>query len=117
MRIHHVQIMVPVDRLEEARGYYEGLLELQPVPRHASERPGLWYACGDLQLHLGTQPGLPDPTSRAHVAFAVSDLDRLRRCLEEAGFEIKDASSASGARRFHTRDPFGNRLEFTEERP
>lgn len=109
--------MIPLDRLEEAHGYYEGLLELKPVPRHESDRPGLWYACGDLQLHLGTQPGPPDPTSRAHVAFAVTDLDRIRARLKEAGFEIKDGSSAAGPRRFHTRDPFGNRLEFTEERP
>jgi catechol 2,3-dioxygenase-like lactoylglutathione lyase family enzyme len=116
MRIHHVQIMIPAGREDEARGYYAGLLGLTPIlrPEGVSPRPGLWFRCGSQEVHLGVQAELPDPESRAHVAFAVPDLAALRARIEGADFEVKDAPPVGGAPRFHTRDPFGNRLEFVE---
>ncbi len=114
MRIHHVQIMVPAGREDEARGFYQGLLGLIPRERPPQERPGLWYSVGGAEVHLGlgeTPPG----DSRAHVAFVVEDLDLMRSRLEGADFEVREARPLGGARRFHTRDPFGNRLEFMEE--
>ena len=116
MRIHHVQIMVPEERLEEARAYYQDLLGLVPIsrPEADSGRPGLWFSCGDLELHLGTGSGPVDPTGRAHVAFAVPRLSELRSRLLTRNFEVRDGMAAGGLR-FHTRDPFGNRLEFLED--
>ncbi len=117
MRIHHAQIMIPAGREDEARGFYEGLLRLTPVPRPPEmPDPGLWYRCGELELHLGIQKSAPDPESRAHVAFATADLDAVRARIEGADLETRDAAPLGGRRRFHARDPFGNRLEFLEEK-
>jgi len=127
MRIHHVQIMIPAGREDEARGYYQGLLGFRPLERPAG-MPGasLWFRAGPAELHLGIQAHPPEPESRAHVAFAVSAAEwaRLREAILGADFEIREARVGAGeggegpgllGRRFHTRDPFGNRLEFMED--
>jgi len=41
----------------------------------------------------------------------VDDADAVRGRLEAAGAEIVPAPGFGGYRRFHTFDPFGNRLE------
>jgi catechol 2,3-dioxygenase-like lactoylglutathione lyase family enzyme len=117
MRIHHVQIMIAAGREDEARGYYQEILRLTPIPRprQASARPGLWFRCAGQEVHLGVEARPVEAGSRAHVAFQVADLDALRARLEGADFEVREAPPLAGARRFHTRDPFGNRLEFLEE--
>ena len=133
MRIHHVQIMIPAGREDEARGYYQGLLGFRPLERPAG-MPGasVWFRTGTAEIHLGIQSAAPDAESRAHVAFAVppAEFNRLREAILGADFEVREAvgggggtGGASGAgggagpawRRFHTRDPFGNRLEFMED--
>lgn len=127
MRIHHVQIMIPAGREDEARGYYQGLLGFRPLERPVG-MPGasLWFRAGSAEVHLGIQARGPEPESRAHVAFAVSaaELARLREAILGADFEIREARVGAGeggegpgapGRRFHTRDPFGNRLEFMED--
>jgi catechol 2,3-dioxygenase-like lactoylglutathione lyase family enzyme len=106
--------MIPAGREDEARGFYEELLGLVPVPRPDLDNPGLWYRCGTQEVHLGIERGLFGVSSRAHVAFAVENLKTLRARLEGADFEVRDARAATGGPRFHTRDPFGNRLEFME---
>jgi catechol 2,3-dioxygenase-like lactoylglutathione lyase family enzyme len=106
--------MIPAGREDEARGFYEGLLGLVPIPRPEMENPGFWYRCGAEEVHLGIEAGGGGASSRAHVAFAVENLDTLRARLSGADFEVRDGRPLAGARRFHTRDPFGNRLEFME---
>jgi catechol 2,3-dioxygenase-like lactoylglutathione lyase family enzyme len=118
VRIHHVQIMIPAGREDEARGYYQGLLGFRPLERPATQpRPGLWFRAGTAELHLGLQAGGPAAESRAHVAFTVpgAEFDRLREAILGADFEVREAAPGAGGRRFHTRDPFGNRLEFMED--
>jgi catechol 2,3-dioxygenase-like lactoylglutathione lyase family enzyme len=54
------------------------------------------------------------PASKAHPAFAVSDIDALFAALEKAGVNCSWDEALDGVRRFYARDPWGNRLEFTE---
>jgi hypothetical protein len=46
----------------------------------------------------------------------VSDIAALFGVLDEAGSPCTWDESVGGIRRFFTRDPWGNRLEFTEQR-
>jgi hypothetical protein len=104
--------MIPKGREDEAVGYYGGLLGLTPIPRPATFRnAGFWFRAGDQEVHLGVAEGLPAET-RAHVAFSTAELDLLRARLEAADFDVREAPALDGVRRFHTWDPFGNRLEF-----
>ncbi len=55
------------------------------------------------------------PADRAHPALLTDDLDGLAATLAAAGHQCITASGEiPGVRRFHTRDPFGNRIEFQQ---
>lgn len=113
MRIHHVQLMMPRERAHEAERFYVELLGLTRIPRpeNLPNPGGIWFSLGDQELHLGAQDAEVDPTSRAHVAFEVDDLDSILARLREAGVALNPAPTLDGIRRVHVRDPFGNRLE------
>jgi hypothetical protein len=51
---------------------------------------------------------------KAHPAFAVSDLSKLRDSLLAHAVKITDDDSIPGTRRFFAEDPWGNRLELLE---
>ena len=110
----HVQIAVPPDSDTECRAFYGELLGMieQPKPPALAARGGCWFGSGQAVLHLGVAADF-SPARKAHPAFLVTDLDRLQSVLAAAGFECVPASGEiPGVRRFHTYDPFGNRLEF-----
>ncbi|MBN9620445.1 MAG: glyoxalase [Actinobacteria bacterium] len=112
----HVQVAIPTGGEDTARAFYGGLLGLQeePKPRALAVRGGCWFRSGVAVLHLGVETPFT-PAAKAHPAFLVTDLDALRATLTTAGHECVDASGEiPGVRRFHTRDPFGNRLEFQQ---
>jgi ubiquinone/menaquinone biosynthesis C-methylase UbiE/catechol 2,3-dioxygenase-like lactoylglutathione lyase family enzyme len=113
----HVQVVAPrtEDGEARARRFYGELLGLAEIPKPdaLAGRGGAWYRCGDLALHVGLD-GEFQPARRAHPAFLVSDLDAFRARLESAGLTVHADEQIPGYRRFETRDPFGNRLEFMQ---
>ena len=113
--LDHVQVAAPAGQEEEARRFFGAVLGLEELPKPASlaGRGGVWFRCGDSELHVGVEPEFA-PARKAHPAFRVENLDGLRRRLEAAGNETHDDVEVPGVRRFHARDPFGNRLEFVE---
>ncbi|MCB1495233.1 MAG: VOC family protein [Bauldia sp.] len=110
--IDHIQIEVPVGAEDATRAYYVGLLGLEEVsrPREAAGRSFLWVRLGDQQIHFRCGADFR-PAALAHPAFLVDDIDALERQLADADCEVTRVESIAGGR-FHTRDPFGNRLEF-----
>lgn len=107
--------------LARSRGFYEGVLGLQPNPaRPVMSYDGVWYdVASGQQIHLLL---LPDPESGLqrpahggrdrHVALAVDDFVRLAEQLDQAG--VTYTLSQSGRRALFCRDPDGNALEFSE---
>ena len=114
--IHHIQLAMPPDEEEAGREFYGDLLGLPEVPKPSELAPrgGLWFRSGSLEVHLGVEREDFSPARKAHPAFLVSDLDALRERLEAAGYRIDEDVQLEGYRRFHVRDPFGNRLELVE---
>jgi catechol 2,3-dioxygenase-like lactoylglutathione lyase family enzyme len=112
--IDHVQITIPMNAVAEARAFYCGLLGLREVQKPASlqERGGFWLQVGDRQVHVGTEEGVARHTTKAHVAYATTDLPKWRAQLTAAGVEVHDGIPIAGRDRFEFRDPFGNRVEF-----
>lgn len=115
--IDHVQIAAPAGCEEEARRFYGEILRMSELPKPAvlSHRGGVWFQCGHHQLHIGVQEDF-HPATKAHPAFEVSDLNRLREQLSRHGITMKEDVPLPGILRVHVNDPFGNRLEFVETR-
>ena len=116
--LDHVQLAAPAGSEERARTFFGGLLGLQELakPEQLATRGGVWFACGEHELHIGVEPDFR-PARKAHPAFRVSDVDALGRRLRDAGLEPRGDQEIPGVRRFYVDDPFGNRLEFTESGP
>lgn len=116
-RIDHVQLAAPAGCESASREFYGSILGPAEIEKPASlrARGGCWFQCGDQQLHIGVEPDFRS-AKKAHPAFAVPDLDKLRAVLQSHSVKIIDDDSLPGTRRFFAEDPFGNRLEFLESR-
>ena len=113
LRLQHVSIAIPRDGAERARTFYGGLLGLEELavpPKLDPERFVWFHVGGDLELHLMLLDE-PPPEKPHFCLVSGGDLDALRRRLEEAGVETRDATEIVGRRRFFCRDPFGNLVE------
>ncbi len=100
-----------------AERFYCGLLgfERRAKPDHLEKRGGCWFDSNGVELHLGVDPEFV-AARKAHPAFVVSDLARLKARLEAANIEIVWDTQLADFDRFYASDPFGNRLEFMQQR-
>jgi catechol 2,3-dioxygenase-like lactoylglutathione lyase family enzyme len=114
--LDHVQLAIPRGGEPAAKDFYGGLLGMEelPKPEALAARGGCWFVSGTAVIHLGVEDPFT-PARKAHPASITSDLDGLERTLSAAGYEcIRSDGEIPGIRRFHTRDPFGNRVEFQQ---
>ena len=114
--VDHVQLAMPRGREDAARSFYAGLLGMTELakPPVLAARGGCWFASGTAVLHLGVEEPFA-PARKAHPALLADDLDGLSAALTAAGYPcVRADGEISGVRRFHTRDPFGNRVEFQQ---
>jgi catechol 2,3-dioxygenase-like lactoylglutathione lyase family enzyme len=113
--LDHVQIAAPMGCEGAARRFFGSLLGLEEIekPEHLRARGGCWFQAGPRQLHIGVEEPFRAAT-KAHPAFAVSDIDALYAVLTGAGVACTWDKALEDKRRFYARDPWGNRLEFTE---
>ncbi|HVX53013.1 VOC family protein [Nocardioides sp.] len=117
--LDHVQVAIPRGGEATARGFYRELLGMTEIPKPPAlaARGGCWFESGRAVLHLGVEEPFR-PARKAHPAFLVSDLDALAAVLVARGHEVTPADGERpGIRRFHTFDPFGNRIEFQQASP
>ncbi|MEC0232006.1 VOC family protein [Paenibacillus alba] len=116
--LDHVQLAAPEGCEEQARSFFVDLLGWQEIPKPEllQARGGIWAQCGAHQVHIGVQKDFAAAT-KAHPAFRVQHLDKLREYLIQSDISVIDdeARYDEGVRRFFMHDPFGNRLEFLEQ--
>jgi catechol 2,3-dioxygenase-like lactoylglutathione lyase family enzyme len=113
--LDHVQVTAPPGSERQARQFFGELLDLPEVekPEALRGRGGVWFACGEQQLHVGATPEFV-PAGKAHPALRVGgeDLDALARRLTGAGHPVRWDAALPAVRRFYSADPWGNRIEF-----
>ncbi len=109
---HHAQVSIPSTGLAEARRFYGAVLGLPelPLPESVAGRALVWFHVGDRTLHISVEDGV-DRRTKAHLAYEVDDIADCRRRLLADGRELIEQPPLAGFDRFHTLDPFGNRLE------
>ena len=113
MRFHHVLLAMPPGAEDRARSFYRDVLHMTEISKPVTLAPlgGAWFRLGSIELHLGID-GSHRAAAKAHPGIEVDDLDELARRLTAARHPVQYDSLFPGRRRFYTRDPFGNRLEF-----
>jgi catechol 2,3-dioxygenase-like lactoylglutathione lyase family enzyme len=116
LALDHVQVAIPAGGEAAARAFYSGVLGMTEVAKPAAlaVRGGCWFTAGSAVLHLGAEEPF-SPARKAHPAFLVTEQDSLFESLVGAGFEcVRADGEIPGVHRFHTFDPFGNRIEFQQ---
>jgi diguanylate cyclase (GGDEF)-like protein/PAS domain S-box-containing protein len=119
--VDHVQLAMPAgpEAEQAAERFYGEVLGLRRVPKPPAlaVRGGCWFEGPCVELHLGVEEPF-HPARKAHPALLVENLDVLGRRIVDAGGELVPADDVPGVHRFHTHDPFGNRIELVEsDRP
>src|SRR5690349_19191620 len=101
--IDHVQIAMPPGGEARARDFYGRILGLAEVekPENLRSRGGVWFSLGARQFHLGVEKDFA-PARKAHPAFLVEDVDRLREALEANGFNVASDEPLQGYDRIYT---------------
>lgn len=112
--IDHVQLAAPAGCEAEARKFFHDILGLPELekPESLRKRGGVWFQIGVHQIHVGVEADF-SPAKKAHPGFAVKNLSVLMDVLESHGYSVV-RDELPGVQRFHTTDPFGNRIEFLE---
>jgi len=115
--IEHIQLAMPPHREDEARGFYRDVLGIPEIPKPAelANRGGCWFERGPLKVHLGVEADFR-PARKAHPAFLVDDLTRLKGALEARGYRVNSDAALETYDRIFVDDPFGNRIELMQRR-
>jgi len=114
--LHHIQLAMPPGEEEAAVRFYGYLLGMRQIdkPPELAPRGGVWFREGAFEVHLGVEESF-HPAYKAHPAFLVDGLEKLRVRLEATGIRVDDDPvQLEGFHRCYVRDPFGNRIELIE---
>ena len=73
--IDHVQLAAPPNSEDAARRFYGELLGMRELPKPPllAQRGGVWFASGDVQIHIGIEQDFR-PARKAHPALRCSGL-------------------------------------------
>lgn len=113
--IHHVQLAAPPGSEDRLRPYYVDALGMTEIPKPPAlaARGGCWFRAGPVELHLGVEPDFR-PARKAHPGLRVTGIEAYAARLAAHGAPVTWDGGLPGHRRFSSRDPVGNRLEFLE---
>ncbi|KAI0407130.1 hypothetical protein F4802DRAFT_612215 [Xylaria palmicola] len=133
--LHHINLVVPPDTLDDAAAFYGTTLGLTSRPVPALQKGTLlWFDIGTSGQQVHVAFGQPEDfafDSRRHPCFRVADGEQLLelqrkvhahlerggpgapRTADRPGDENSGAQGAEYPQRFFARDYAGNRLEFT----
>ncbi|PUB18441.1 VOC family protein [Yoonia sediminilitoris] len=111
--LDHIQLALPAGSEDDLRAFYCDALGMVEIPKPAPlrGRGGFWANAGELQVHFGVDLDF-HPATKAHLAFAVADIDALARDLADKGYPVTWDTALPDVRRFFCNDPVGNRMEF-----
>ncbi|MEU6068486.1 glyoxalase [Streptomyces sp. NPDC047082] len=113
--VDHVQLAAPPGSEDLLRAYYVDVLGMTELPKPPvlAARGGCWFEAGSVQLHLGIEQDFR-PARKAHPGLRVTDIEAYAARLAAGAAPVIWDDNLPGHRRFYSKDPVGNRLEFLE---
>jgi catechol 2,3-dioxygenase-like lactoylglutathione lyase family enzyme len=111
--VHHIALTIPPGAQARVRAFYAGLLGMTEVDVPSPDDGSCHFRTGDLEFDFDVEAGTR-ASRHAHPGALVADIDALAAKLAEHGHSIEWDDKFPGYRRFYTRDPLGNRLEFLQ---
>jgi catechol 2,3-dioxygenase-like lactoylglutathione lyase family enzyme len=112
LRLHHVNLSIPVDGADAEAAFLVDYLNYEPVElTPGTPRGAKWFAGEDgAQIHLSEDPE-HHPSKRAHVAIELGDsLNDLKSKFDTSDYEYTTYHGPDGPVLF-CQDPAGNRWE------
>lgn len=111
--LHHAQITIPKGTEEQGKAFYCKILGLPEIekPDSLKGRGGFWLQVGNQEVHVGTEEGFDRYSTKAHLAYHVTDIPYWKNMLNENGIDVLPSAPIPDYERFEFRDPFGNRVE------
>lgn len=113
--LHHISL---VTRSAPASiAFYRDVLGFREVKRPNFDFPGAWLYNYGVQVHIIENPSQAPAAggqidSRAnHHAFAVADVEPVKRQLAEWKIEFREQVNAGGIRQIFFHDPDGHHIE------
>lgn len=108
---------IVVSDLEKSEQFYGTVLGLKKIDR-VLKFPGAWYEVGAFQIHLIADSASSEIQNaqkwgrNRHLAFSVTNLEKAKETLIQAGCEFQ--VSASGRAALFVKDPDSNIIELGE---
>ncbi len=122
VRIDHVNLRIPADRVDDAVAFYRDVLGFRPERLDAyrdGERTSFMFRCGDTSLLVirpVTEFSPPDDRNFDHLCLVLDgSIDAVKRMLRDGDVDIERESTPTGSQgrgpAVYVRDPFGYLLE------
>lgn len=119
-QLNHVALHV--QDVEKSCAFYQGIIQLEPMPRPAFNFPGAWFRLGeDQELHLigEREDAVQGAGTRAnHWALMIDDMDGWETYLQQRGVDYTPRRTRpDGAFQIYVFDPDGHCLELCTAPP
>lgn len=115
--VYHITLSIPPGAEPQVRAFYGDILGMTEISEpDAAEHSGCHFRFGDLEFDFDVEFGTRVPRL-AHPGTLVADIDAVAARLAERGITVEWDDKFPGYRRFYTKDPLGNRLQFLQKLP
>ena len=114
--IDHVQVAAPVGCEEEARDFYGNTIGMKEIPKPEELKNEV-----DVGLNAEIKKSILVSSGTLHQlkgssSFYVNEINEFKQTLIEQGVKVIDDYARPDVIRFYVSDPFGNRIEFMQNK-
>ena len=114
--IDHVQVVAPVECEEEARDFYGNKIGMVEIPKPEELKNEV-----DVGLNVEIKKSILVSSGTLHQlksssSFYVNEINEFKQTLIEQGVKVIDDYARPDVIRFYVSDPFGNRIEFMQNK-
>lgn len=113
--LHHISLVTR--NTQRSVAFYRDVLGFREIKRPNFDFSGAWLFAYGVQIHIienasqAPATGGPIDSRANHHAFAVSDVEAVKRLLVELEIEYREQLNAGGIQQVFFHDPDGHHIE------